>query len=102
MACSHYISGASKPVNWTGEPHATVKIKLDFDGSIVVLSGAADIGQGSTTILAQTVAEVLGLDLAARARRYRRQRGGSEGQRLIFVARHLHGRQCRARGRAQS
>ena len=64
MACSHYISGASKPVNWTGEPHATVKIKLDFDGSIVVLSGAADIGQGSTTILAQTVAEVLRLDLS--------------------------------------
>ncbi len=64
MACSHYISGASKPVNWTGEPHATVKIKLDFDGSLVVLSGAADIGQGSTTILAQTVAEVLGLDLS--------------------------------------
>ena len=30
LACSHYISGASKPVNWTGEPHATVKIKLDF------------------------------------------------------------------------
>jgi 4-hydroxybenzoyl-CoA reductase subunit alpha len=63
FACSHYISGASKPVNWTGEPHATVKIKLDFDGSIVVLSGAADIGQGSTTILTQSVAEVLGLDL---------------------------------------
>jgi 4-hydroxybenzoyl-CoA reductase subunit alpha len=64
FACSHYISGASKPVNWTGEPHATVKIKLDFDGSVVVLSGAADIGQGSTTILAQSVAEVLGLDLS--------------------------------------
>jgi 4-hydroxybenzoyl-CoA reductase subunit alpha len=64
FACSHYISGASKPVNWTGEPHATVKIKLDFDGSIVVLSGAADIGQGSTTLLAQTVGEVLGLDLS--------------------------------------
>jgi len=64
FACSHYISGASKPVNWTGEPHATVKIKLDFDGSIVVLSGAADIGQGSSTILVQTVGEVLGLDLA--------------------------------------
>jgi 4-hydroxybenzoyl-CoA reductase subunit alpha len=64
FACSHYISGASKPVNWTGEPHATVKIKLDFDGSVVVLSGAADIGQGSSTILVQTVAEVLGLDLS--------------------------------------
>jgi 4-hydroxybenzoyl-CoA reductase subunit alpha len=64
FACSHYISGASKPVNWTGEPHATVKIKLDFDGSVVVLSGAADIGQGSSTILVQTVGEVLGLDLS--------------------------------------
>jgi 4-hydroxybenzoyl-CoA reductase subunit alpha len=51
-------------VNWTGEPHATVKIKLDFDGSIVVLSGAADIGQGSSTILVQTVGEVLGLPLS--------------------------------------
>ena len=64
MACSHYISGASKPVNWTGEPHATVKIKVDFDGSVVVLSGAADIGQGSSTILVQSVAEVLGLDIS--------------------------------------
>jgi 4-hydroxybenzoyl-CoA reductase subunit alpha len=63
FACSHYISGASKPVNWTGEPHATVKLKLDFDGSVVVLTGAADIGQGSSTILVQTVAEVLGLDI---------------------------------------
>src|SRR5262249_44715110 len=64
FACSHYISGAAKPVNVPGEPHATVKIKLDFDGSIVVFSGAADIGQGSSTILVQSVAEVLGLDLA--------------------------------------
>jgi 4-hydroxybenzoyl-CoA reductase subunit alpha len=63
MACSHYISGASKPVNWTGEPHATVKLKLDFDGSIVLLTGAAEIGQGSSTVLVQTVAEVLGLAL---------------------------------------
>jgi 4-hydroxybenzoyl-CoA reductase subunit alpha len=64
FACSHYISGASKPVNWTGEPHATVNIKLDFDGSVVVLSGAADIGQGSSTVLVQAVAEVLGLDVS--------------------------------------
>ena len=64
FACSHYISGASKPVNWTGEPHATVKLKLDFDGSIVLLTGAAEIGQGSSTVLVQSVAEVLGLDLS--------------------------------------
>lgn len=64
FACSHYISGASRPVNWTGEPHATIKLKLDFDGSIVLLTGAAEIGQGSSTVLVQSVAEVLGLDLS--------------------------------------
>jgi 4-hydroxybenzoyl-CoA reductase subunit alpha len=64
MAGSHYASGAAKPVHWTGEPHAVVNLKLDFDGAITVLTGAADIGQGSSTLLAQTVAEVLGVDLA--------------------------------------
>jgi len=63
VACSHYVSGASKPVNWTGEPHATVNIKLDFDGSLTILTGAPEIGQGSSTILTQCVAEVLGLDV---------------------------------------
>ena len=62
MACSHYISGASKPVNWTDEPHATVNLKVDFDGSVTLLTGAAEIGQGSSTILVQCVAEVLGVD----------------------------------------
>jgi 4-hydroxybenzoyl-CoA reductase subunit alpha len=64
MACAHYISGASKPKHWTGEPHATVNLKLDFDGSITLLTGAAEIGQGSSTVLTQCVAEVLGLDIA--------------------------------------
>jgi 4-hydroxybenzoyl-CoA reductase subunit alpha len=64
MACSHYVSGASKPVNWTGEPHATVNLKLDFDGAITLLTGAAEIGQGSSTVLVQLVADVLGLDMS--------------------------------------
>ena len=63
LACSHYVSGASKPVNWTGEPHATVNIKLDFDASLTILTGAPEIGQGSSTILTQCVAEVLGVDV---------------------------------------
>lgn len=63
IACSHYISGAPKPVHWTGEPHATINLKLDFDASVSVLTGAADIGQGSSTVLAQTTAEVLGIRL---------------------------------------
>ena len=63
MACSHYVSGSAKPVHWTGEPHAVVNLKLDFDGGITVLTGASDIGQGSSTLIAQTVAEVLGVGL---------------------------------------
>jgi 4-hydroxybenzoyl-CoA reductase subunit alpha len=63
MACSHYVSGAAKPVHWTGEPHAVVSMKLDFDGGITVLTGASDIGQGSTTVVAVAAAEILGIDL---------------------------------------
>jgi 4-hydroxybenzoyl-CoA reductase subunit alpha len=63
LACSHYVSGAAKPVHWTGEPHAVVNLKLDFDGCVTILTGAADIGQGSSTVLAQIVGEVLGFDL---------------------------------------
>jgi 4-hydroxybenzoyl-CoA reductase subunit alpha len=63
MACSHYVSGAAKPVHWTGEPHATVNLRLDFDGSITLLTGAADIGQGSSTLLAMVAAEALGIGL---------------------------------------
>ncbi|HXW65144.1 MAG TPA: 4-hydroxybenzoyl-CoA reductase subunit alpha [Burkholderiaceae bacterium] len=62
FACSHYVSGAAKPVHWTGEPHATVILKLDFDAGVTILTGAADIGQGSSTIMTQAVVEVLGID----------------------------------------
>ncbi len=63
LACSHYASGSAKPVHWSGEPHAVVNLKLDFDGGITLLTGAADIGQGSSTLLAQMVAEVMGLSM---------------------------------------
>ena len=63
LACSHYVSGAGKPIHRTGEPHAVVELRLDFDGGITLLTGAADIGQGSSTVLAQIAAEVLGVEL---------------------------------------
>ena len=63
MACSHYVSGAAKPIHFTGEPHAVVNLKLDFDGSVTALTGAADIGQGSSTMVAITVAETLDISL---------------------------------------
>ncbi len=60
---SPYGSGSAKPVHWSGEPHAVVNLKLDFDGAVTVLTGAAEIGQGSSTLIAQVVAEVLGVSL---------------------------------------
>jgi 4-hydroxybenzoyl-CoA reductase subunit alpha len=64
VACSHYVSGSAKPVHWSGEPHAVVNLRLDFDGAITLLTGAADIGQGSSTLLAQVAAEVLMLPMS--------------------------------------
>ncbi len=63
MACSHYVSGAAKPIHWTGEPHAVVNVRLDFDAGVTALTGAADIGQGSSTMVAIAVAETLGVSI---------------------------------------
>jgi len=62
LACSHMLSGAAKAIHRTGEPQAVIELRLDFDGGITVLTGAPDIGQGSNTLIAQTVAQVLGVD----------------------------------------
>ncbi|MDT3683751.1 MAG: 4-hydroxybenzoyl-CoA reductase subunit alpha [Pseudorhodoplanes sp.] len=62
MACSHMLSGAASPIHRTGEPHAVVELRLDFDGGITILTGAPDIGQGSSTLIVQTVAHVLGIE----------------------------------------
>jgi 4-hydroxybenzoyl-CoA reductase subunit alpha len=62
MSCSHFVSGSAKPVHWSGEPHAVIVLKLDFDASVTILTGASDIGQGSSTVVTQVVAGVLGVD----------------------------------------
>ncbi|MGD0931683.1 MAG: molybdopterin cofactor-binding domain-containing protein [Candidatus Korobacteraceae bacterium] len=64
VACSHYVSGAANSIIRSDMPHSTVNIKIDRDGGVVVYTGASDIGQGSDTMTAQVVAEVLGCDLA--------------------------------------
>jgi len=90
MACAHYVSGAAKPVHWTGEPHAVINLKLDFDGGITILTGAADIGQGSSTILAQIVGEVLKVDfdrltVIANDSRITPKDNGSYSSRVTFM-----------------
>jgi 4-hydroxybenzoyl-CoA reductase subunit alpha len=64
MACSHYVSGAANSIIRSDMPHSTVNLKIDRDGGVVVYTGAAEIGQGSDTMTAQIVAEVLGCGLS--------------------------------------
>src|SRR5215467_1976471 len=63
LACSHYVSGAANSIIRSDMPHSTVNIKIDRDGGVVIYTGASDIGQGSDTMVAQIVAEVLGISL---------------------------------------
>jgi CO/xanthine dehydrogenase Mo-binding subunit len=41
---------------------SSAKVELNQNGQVTLLTGCADIGQGSTTVLAQISAEILGMD----------------------------------------
>ncbi len=62
LAVSTYLSGAGLPIYWNDMPHSEVQIRVDRGGGVIVSCGAIDIGQGSDSVLAGVVAEVLGLD----------------------------------------
>jgi 4-hydroxybenzoyl-CoA reductase alpha subunit len=62
IACSSYISGAGLPIYWNDMSQSGVQLKLDRSGGVTVFCGSTDIGQGSDSVLAYIVAEVLGLD----------------------------------------
>src|SRR6266702_1807726 len=61
LACSSYITGAGLPIYWNPMPHSGVQLKCDRGGGVTVFCGSTEIGQGSDSILATIVAEVLGL-----------------------------------------
>jgi 4-hydroxybenzoyl-CoA reductase subunit alpha len=63
VACGFYISGSALPIHWNEYPQSVVHLKVDMDGRVLITSGASDIGQGSDTMLAIIVAEVLGLSM---------------------------------------
>jgi 4-hydroxybenzoyl-CoA reductase alpha subunit len=62
IACSSYITGAGLPIYWNSMPHSSVQLKLDRSGGVAAFCGSIDIGQGSDSVLAYIVAEVLGID----------------------------------------
>ena len=63
IACSAYMTGAGLPIYWNHMPQSGVQIKLDRSGNVAVFCGQTEIGQGSDSVLAVIVAEVLGIDL---------------------------------------
>jgi len=62
VACSSYICGAGLPIYWNNMPQSGVQLRLDRQGGVCVMCGSTDIGQGSDSILAYIVAEILGID----------------------------------------
>lgn len=59
------LGGASFPSGVTNMSHISsgAVVQVGQDASVNVLTGAADIGQGAETVIAQIVAEVLGVSL---------------------------------------
>jgi len=63
LACGSYLTGAGLPIYWNHMPQSGVQLKLDRSGGVAVFCGEAEIGQGSDSVLAACVAEILGVDL---------------------------------------
>ena len=64
IATGFFVSGAGYPIYRSETAHSTVVIKLNEDGGTAhVLTGSAEIGQGSDTAMAMIAAEALGVPL---------------------------------------
>jgi len=61
IAGSHYVSGAANPIIRSPIPQSTVKLSIDGESIVTILSGASEIGQGSDTVQVQIVAAELGV-----------------------------------------
>lgn len=64
LACGSYLCGAGLPIYWNHMPQSGVMLKLDRSGGVALFCGEAEIGQGSDSVLAAVVAEVLGVSLS--------------------------------------
>lgn len=62
VGCGGFVSGAGYPIYRSDFPHSNAAIRVHEDGTGVSLSiGAAEIGQGSDTVLVQIAADALGV-----------------------------------------
>jgi len=63
LATASFVSGATYHLFFTKEAFANARLEAHEDGSVTLTTGAADIGQGSDTVLAMIVAEELGIGI---------------------------------------
>ncbi|MCM2268661.1 MAG: xanthine dehydrogenase family protein molybdopterin-binding subunit [Thermoanaerobaculia bacterium] len=63
LACGSYLCGAGLPIYWNHMPQSGVALHVDRGGGVAVFCGQTEIGQGSDSVLAAIVAEVLGVEL---------------------------------------
>jgi len=62
VGCGGFVSGAGYPIYRSAFPHSNALLRVHEDGTAVTLHiAAADIGQGSDTVLVQIAAEELGV-----------------------------------------
>lgn len=65
VASSAYISGTNYPIYPNDMPQSAVQLKVDRSGVVTVFNGASEIGQGTDTLMATLVADVLGIGLGS-------------------------------------
>ncbi|HBD04853.1 TPA: aldehyde oxidase, partial [Candidatus Uhrbacteria bacterium] len=63
-AVSYYISGTAYPINPENKVQTTVALDVESNGSLKVRVGSNDIGQGSDTMLAIAVSEIIGFPVS--------------------------------------
>lgn len=61
LAVSAFVTGSAEAIYRNDGPHTSVRLEVDRSGGVTAFCGETDIGQGSDTVLATCVAEVLGL-----------------------------------------
>jgi CO/xanthine dehydrogenase Mo-binding subunit len=63
LAAGHYSSGGAFLLYNSSRAHSTANIRVDTEAGATVFCGVTDIGQGSTTVMSQIAAEVLGIPM---------------------------------------
>ena len=70
---------------------STARVEMTLDGAVTLFTGCADIGQGSSTVLSQITAEVLGLDaqdirLVAADTKHTTNAGATSASRQTYIS----------------